>query len=48
MTNKSSCKIAVLFSYIFNTFSDIPLDFHKLIRVVPLKKINIFGSRYNY
>ena len=37
MIKKSWCKIAISFSYIFNVFSDVPLDFHESIRAVPLK-----------
>ena len=50
MINKSWCKKAVGFSYVFNIsiFSlDIPLDFHELIRVVPLKYLMYFLTSIN-
>ena len=50
MINKSWCKKAVAFSYIFNVliFSlDIPLDFRKLIQVVPLKYLMYFLASIN-
>ena len=37
MISKSWGKIAVRFSYILNTFFNIPLGFHESIQVVPLK-----------
>ena len=41
MINKSWCKIAVWFSYIFNS-SDIPLDFQVSIWVVPVNHLMYF------
>ena len=38
MINETWCKITVWFSYIFNIFSDIPLDFLESIQVVSLNR----------
>ena len=40
-------KIAAYFSYIFNISSDIPLDFHKLIRVAPKHYLMYFLADIN-
>ena len=45
--NKSCCKIAVRFIFIFNIFSDILLHCHESIQVVPQKYLMYFLSGVN-
>ena len=46
--NKNWCKIGVWFSYIFSVFSsDMPVDFHKSIWVVPLNNLMYFLAGIN-
>ena len=47
MTKKSWCKIAVWFSYVSIFSSDIPLDFFKSVRVVPLEHLMYFLAGTN-